>query len=55
MANGDVTDEAFESTFAEHLRHQTHVFVNQKFLAVRGGDTGRFLAAVLKRIKTEEG
>jgi hypothetical protein len=40
-----------ESMFVEYLVHEAHAVLNVDCRVVRG-DTGRFLAAVLQRVKT---
>ena len=39
----------------EHLRHQTHPVVFEKFTVVAGDDAGAFLSAMLEGVKTVVG
>src|SRR3954453_4917599 len=54
-ADGEVARKGRQVRLLEHLRDQTHVFVDDDLLAVAHGDPGRLLSAMLQRVKTEIG
>jgi hypothetical protein len=50
-----VTGELGENVVREDLRNQAHALDVGQMCAVGGGDAGRFLAAVLERVKSKVG
>ena len=55
MPNGQLAREGLEIIFAKNLGNQSHFRVDGNSLAVRGGDAGAFLAAMLEGEQSEEG
>ena len=55
VADRDVAREAGEARLVEHLVHEAHVLHRHHARAVRDGDPGALLAAVLERIEAEVG
>jgi len=53
VADGHFTGKLGEDVFGEDIRHQPHTFDIGKLVIVGGRNAGRFLAAVLQRIKSE--
>ena len=51
MADGDMAGQAAERHLVEDLRDEPEFFVDDDALAVAHRDAGRFLAAVLQRVK----
>ena len=52
---GDWAGEIEQVVFFEDLRYQSHLGTDPDSFAVRGGDAGALLPAVLKRIDAKEG
>jgi len=48
MTDGDMAAEMTQGFLTKNLGYQPHPGVNIEFLTIGGGDTGAFLAAVLK-------
>ncbi|MPM63467.1 hypothetical protein SDC9_110347 [bioreactor metagenome] len=55
VADGEVTGQRVQGALVEHLRDQAHVLEHHDPLAVRDGDAGRFLAAVLQGVEAVVG
>lgn len=53
MAGGQVAGQAPEGTLAENVGDQTHVLVNQYFLAIADYNAGAFLASVLEGVESK--
>ena len=55
VTDRDVAGQFFERLFRKRIGHITHRLRDADGAAVRRGDAGAFLAAMLKRIKTQVG
>ena len=55
MPDSQVAGEGVERGLVEDLGDEAHVFVHKNLRAVAGGDSGRFLAAMLQRVDAEVG
>src|SRR4051812_32178082 len=55
VAHREVTLKGLKCTLVEYLGNQAHVFEYQDVLAIRRGDTGALLAAVLERVEAKIG
>src|SRR6476660_600147 len=53
VADGHRSCEVLEGLIVENVRDQSHALMQVEMIAVPGDDAGRFLSAVLQRIKSE--